>query len=292
MPDVWKKAMSAPCARQKDKLSLVFLVPLLVLRSFSVTQAQTPIDRLIGSEWSPLQQQTLRSGSRTKSSYHAKRACEEGKLELRLSRRRRQHKMLRNFANSMPGNRRHGSTCFWCKLVAGALAILRMRRQNLLSSGWVKHYRMCEWAVSSPPLFFFLSLSTTPSFVQGHSFGCGSCLGPFLWLWFLLGVIPLVVVLAWGHFFGCGSCLGSFLWLWFLLGVIPLVVGFAWGFFFLVLTFRTSRWLSVCLLGWWGYMWRCVVFSRHGDLCGRCYCLWCRSAASFPGAGTWSERKV
>ena len=35
-PDAWKKAMSASRARQKDKLSLVFLVSLLVLRCFFV----------------------------------------------------------------------------------------------------------------------------------------------------------------------------------------------------------------------------------------------------------------
>ena len=35
-PDAWKKAMSASRARQKDKLSLVFLVLLLVLRCFFI----------------------------------------------------------------------------------------------------------------------------------------------------------------------------------------------------------------------------------------------------------------
>ena len=39
--------------------------------------------------------------------------------------------------------------------VAGAWAILRMRRQNLPRPGWVKHRRMCELVVSSP-LFFFV----------------------------------------------------------------------------------------------------------------------------------------
>ena len=65
-------------------------------------------------------------------------------------------------ATGMPGNRHWLNMHLMptCRQVAGAWAISRMRRQNFLRPGWVKHSRMCELPVSSPPppsppLFFF-----------------------------------------------------------------------------------------------------------------------------------------